>query len=254
MFRALFCLYASCGSCDTPHNDGELPTSILIYLSQPVLFLKVLPFLIPNRSDYTEMVTTYYLFVEQGHDLMLEASDLAYWFGFFAKVVAIFVKQRFAFVHVSTRSEALRAVHELNSRYIHGPLLAPLTVRYEGVTPAKYRKRTALAVQKPPGNPPQPIWRFGVRNIDPGLDFNRVLELFRPLGTVRWSGRDGTGTFGSVILETTMHWQSVMQHFRQGTFLEGHRLVITHVTTNDGVSALSGMTKVVIILFLLCLL
>lgn len=211
-------------------------------------------FLILTQSDYTEMGTTYYLFVEQGHDLMLEASDLAYWFGLFAKVVAIFVKQRFAFVHVSTRSEALRAVHELNSRYIHGPLLAPLTVRYEGVTPAKYRKRTALAVQQPPGNPPQPIWRFGVRNIAPGLDFNRVLELFRPLGTVRWSGRDGTGTFGSVILETTMHWQIVLQHLRRRTFLEGHRLLITHVTTNDGVSALSGMTKVVIILFLLCFL
>lgn len=217
------------------------------------MFLGVKLFLILTQSDYTEMGTTYYLFVEQGHDLMLEASDLAYWFGLFAKVVAIFVKQRFAFVHVSTRSEALRAVHELNSRYIHGPLLAPLTVRYEGVTPAKYRKRTALEVRKPP-NPPQPMWRFGVRNIDAGLDFNRVLELFRPLGTVRWSGRDGTGTFGSVILETTMHWQIVLQHLRRRTFLEGHRLLITHVTTNDGVSALSGMTKVVIILFLLCFL
>ncbi|KAL1401392.1 hypothetical protein pipiens_006639 [Culex pipiens pipiens] len=158
------------------------------------------------------------------HDInlhQLDASDLVFLFGRVVDILSIDINGSFAFVTVPNQEQAIRAIHELFGRYIPGPNgeLAPLRVsltEYHSMgkmLPAA-RVRRDLAT---------PMWQFRVKYLHERTDFDVILDLFRPFGTVCWSGRDASGTVGYVIVRTAQHWASVLQKLH-GTVVAGQRL------------------------------
>lgn len=159
--------------------------------------------------------------------LGLDAPDLVYLFGLYVDVLGIDVNFRHAFIKVPNQSQATRAIRELNCRFVHQPNgnLVPLYVSRRKSLPA------GRSLEKPPPartrlDLVQPIWRFCVSNLDSQADFKDVLQLFKPFGTICWSCRSASGTYGAVLVKTSTHWKNVLDSL-EGTTLAGHRLKIS---------------------------
>ncbi|XP_038121643.1 F-BAR domain only protein 2 isoform X8 [Culex quinquefasciatus] len=158
------------------------------------------------------------------HDInlhQLDGSDLVFLFSHVVDVLSIDINGSFAFVNVPNQEQAIRAIHELFGRYILGPNgnLAPLRVslteyHFAGQKLPAARMRSDLAT---------PMWQFCVKYLHERTDFGAILDLFRPFGTVCWSGRDTSGTVGFVVVKTAQHWTSVLQ-LLHGTVVAGQRL------------------------------
>lgn len=158
--------------------------------------------------------------------LSLDASDLVYLFGQHVDVLGLDASSTYANVEVQSPEQAHRAIYELDGRYIQCPdgLLVPMRVSLNySATASKWitnlppiRIRPDLA---------HPLWKFYVSNFNKTAEFNAILDLFRPFGTLCWSSRDASGTHGSVIVKTSSHWKQILTSLH-GSTLAGHQLKI----------------------------
>lgn len=158
--------------------------------------------------------------------LSLDASDLVYLFGQYVEVLGIDASSTYANVQVQSPEQAQHAIFMLDGRYIQCPdgLLVPmrLSLNYSAFA-SKWITTLPPARIRP--DLEQPLWKFYVSNFNKTADFNAILNLFRPFGTLCWSSRDGSGTHGSVIVKTCSHWKPILESLH-GSTLAGHQLKV----------------------------
>ncbi|KAL1401393.1 hypothetical protein pipiens_006640 [Culex pipiens pipiens] len=158
--------------------------------------------------------------------LSLDASDLVYLFGQYVDVLGVDASSTYANVQVQSPEQAQHAIYKLDGRYIQCPdgLLVPMRLSLNlSASASKWITNLPPARIRP--DLEQPLWKFYVSNFNKTADFNAILNLFRPFGTLCWSSRDGSGTHGSVIVKTCSHWKQILEALH-GSTLAGHQLKI----------------------------